>query len=133
MRNKRLIVADGKSVITLCLKSLLAAEGYDVEAADTSERALSLARDGHADLLLVDAEMPAESGYCICQRLRADPATRDLPIVVMSARPRRIETEKALALGADAMIGKPFTLKELKHTLALALTSGNGRAEPPHA
>lgn len=133
MRNKRLIVADGKSVVALCLKSLLAADGYEVEAAETPDRVFALARSGKADLLLMDAGLPAESGYSLCQRLRNDPATRDLPIVVMSARPRRIEAEKALALGADAMLGKPFTLSQLKSALALALAPGEERAELAHA
>ncbi|NRG17460.1 response regulator [Rhizobiales bacterium] len=126
MTNKKLIIADEQPVIARCLKGLLTHEGYDVEATASADRLLEIVRGGGADLILIDADLPRQNGISVCQALKANPATRDLPIVVMSASARAIETEKATALGADAVLRKPFTLDDLKGAL-VKLRAGEAR------
>lgn len=133
MTNKRLIIAEEGAVLAHCLKNLLAGEGYEVSTATTPDSALSLARSGAGDVVLVDAGLAKSGGYSVCQALRGDPATRDLPIVLMSAVSRPVEREKGLALGADATLCKPFTLDELKSVLGASLTRGRERADRAHA
>ncbi|MBA5777185.1 response regulator [Stappia sp. F7233] len=133
MTNKRLIVADEGAVLAHCLKSLLADDGYEVSTATTPDGALSLARSGAGDVLLVDAGLARSGGYSVCQALRGDPRTRDLPVVLMSAISRPVEREKGLALGADATLCKPFTLDELRKVLGSTLRRDRERTDRAHA
>ena len=87
--------------------------GYETRVATNGQEALDLAASFHPDLLLLDVMVPVYSGYEVCQRLKTDPATRAIKIVMVSAKGRDVEVAKARELGADAYITKPFSTRDL--------------------
>jgi DNA-binding response OmpR family regulator len=65
------------------------------------------------DLILLDVMMPKPDGYEVCQKIRATPEWKDIPVIMLTAKSRDIEKEKGFAMGADDYITKPFATKEL--------------------
>jgi CheY-like chemotaxis protein len=90
--------------------------GYRVEVANNGIEGLDQARKVKPDLIMLDLGMPKMDGYQMMEELRADPALKDTPIVVISAWTAATHRERAKAAGADAFITKPF---ELSHILSV--------------
>jgi DNA-binding response OmpR family regulator len=109
---KVLIAEDEPSIVT-SLEFLMRNCDYEVCVARDGEEALRLAREFHPDVLLLDVMMPRCNGFEVCRRLREDPATRGVKIVMLTAHGRDAQIERGLALGADAYITKPFSNKDL--------------------
>ena len=110
---KRVLIADDEPNIVTSLEFLMEQAGYETRIATNGHEALELAVSFQPDLVLLDIMFPAKSGYEVCQRLKSDPATRDIKVVIVSAKGRAVEVAKALELGADAYIAKPFSTREL--------------------
>ncbi|HRY14334.1 MAG: response regulator [Candidatus Competibacteraceae bacterium] len=107
-RNPILIVDDQRDNL-LVLEDLLGAT-YEVHEARTGQEALEyLARGGAADLILLDVVMPNLDGFEVCRRLKADPATREIPVVFLTALDNIEAEELGLSLGAEDFIHKPFS------------------------
>jgi DNA-binding response OmpR family regulator len=87
--------------------------GYAVEVVDNGEDAFRRASEDPPDLMLLDVMLPRLSGFEVCQRLRALPVCRSLPIVMLTAKGRDGEVSKGLALGATAYVTKPFSVHDL--------------------
>lgn len=124
---KTVLIVDDEEAITLCLAHLMRREGYTVHTVADGDSALSAVADFRPDLVLLDLMIPGRDGYDVCQTLRADPANRDLKIVMVTARGREVETQKGLALGADAYVTKPFSTRDLADAVANLL-----EREPVH-
>ena len=103
---------DEPNIVT-SLEFLMEQAGYETRVATNGQEALDLAASFHPDLLLLDVMVPVYSGYEVCQRLKTDPATRAIKIVMVSAKGRDVEVAKARELGADAYITKPFSTRDL--------------------
>ena len=112
-----ILVADDEPSILLSLQFLLQKAGYLVRTARNGEEALQAVEAAAPDLILLDAMMPKRDGYDVCQSLRADPAYRDIPIIMLTAKGRDIERQKGLALGATDYVTKPFSTRELVETV----------------
>lgn len=110
---KRVLIADDEPNIVTSLEFLMERAGYETRVATNGQEALDLAEAFRPDLVLLDIMFPVKSGYEVCQRLKSDPATRGIKVVVLSAKGRDVEVAKALELGADAYITKPFSTREL--------------------
>lgn len=110
---KRILIADDEANIVATLEFLMEQAGWEVKVAATGDDALALAASFAPDLLLLDVMMPGKSGFEVCQRLRSDPATRAIKIVMLSAKGRDMEVAKGLELGADAYVTKPFSTRDL--------------------
>jgi len=105
-----ILVVDDEPANILALGSLLKHE-YRVRVANSGEKALRLLQEGgqpHPDLILLDIQMPGMDGYGVCQRIKADPATRDIPIIFVNALDAASDEERGLNLGAADYIAKPF-------------------------
>ncbi|HEY8693473.1 MAG TPA: response regulator [Chloroflexota bacterium] len=102
---KILVVDDTPSNVKV-LRTLLAVRGYTVITAENGQDALDKAASEPPELILMDVVMPVMDGYEACRRLRALPATKDVPIVMVTASGPQ-EKAKALAVGANDMIMKP--------------------------
>ena len=103
-----LLVEDEEPILGI-IADLLQDEGYRTICAYNGAQALELARDTRPDLVLTDVMMPVLGGAELCRQLKADPATRDVPVIVMSAA-------GALPLDGctpEAFIAKPFDLDAL--------------------
>jgi DNA-binding response OmpR family regulator len=107
------LVVDDEPNIVVSLEYLLQRAGYDVRVARDGAEALRAVAERKPDLILLDAMMPVRDGYDVCQTLRADPAFKDVRILMLTAKSRDVDQEKALALGADEYVTKPFSTREL--------------------
>jgi DNA-binding response OmpR family regulator len=125
---RRLLIVDDEE--DLLFMAGLAAEStgqFVVETAHDGKEGLAKARSFRPDVVLLDGLMPKMDGFELCRRLRADPRTRRLPIVILSAGdPTRYQAQ-ALAAGADRFVRKPYDQEELMRLL-LSLRRRRSRA-----
>jgi len=110
---KTVLLVDDEANIALSLEFAMKKAGYAVRTVGDGEAALDAARAEPPDMVLLDIMMPKLNGYEVCRQLRADPATRGVKIVMLTAKGGPVEGEKALAMGADAFFAKPFSLADL--------------------
>lgn len=112
MKSNVMIVDDNLDNLRV-LENILSAEGHEVLAAIGGAVALQAAARHHPDLILLDIMMPEMDGYEVCRRLKADPATADIPILFLSALTEIEEKIQAFEAGAVDYITKPFAEKEV--------------------
>ena len=106
------LVVDDEPNIVLSLEFLIKQAGYEVRVARDGEAALQAMEEQLPDLVLLDIMMPKRDGFDVCETIRANPAWKGIPIIMLTAKGRDVEREKGLALGADAYITKPFSTRE---------------------
>ena len=105
--NKRILVVDDEQDLCEIMKFNLETEGYSVDTADSAEMALTL-DIGSYDLLLLDVMMGEMSGFALAKKLKHDDATKEIPIIFLTARDTENDTVTGFNLGADDYISKPF-------------------------
>ena len=110
--NKRILVVDDEQDLCEILKFNLETEGYSVDTADSAEMALTL-DIGSYDLLLLDVMMGEMSGFALAKKLKHDDATKEIPIIFLTARDTENDTVTGFNLGADDYISKPFSIREV--------------------
>lgn len=110
---RKIVVADDDPIVLKFLEALLTDAGYAVTTAEDGEKALQRIRDGQPDLVILDLVMPYHDGFEITRSLRQSPATRQLPIVILSMKDRETDVLRCFELGADDYIRKPFNALEL--------------------
>ena len=120
---KTILVVDDTPANIAVLVGALGGD-YNTKVATTGRRALELVAAGRPDLILLDIMMPEMDGYEVCRRLKADPASADIPVIFVSAKTEVEDETQGLALGAVDYIHKPFSppivKARLKSHLALA-------------
>ncbi|MBX6740914.1 MAG: phosphate regulon transcriptional regulator PhoB [Acetobacteraceae bacterium] len=122
-----LVVEDEPALATM-LRYNLERQGFRVdEAADGQEALLRIAEE-RPDLVLLDWMLPSLSGLEVCRQLRRRPATRDLPIIMLTARSEDQDAVRALDTGADDHIGKPFAMEALLARIRALLRRSGGMA-----
>ncbi|MEI7768407.1 MAG: response regulator [Chloroflexales bacterium] len=109
-----ILVVDDQPYARLALASLLEADGYRLAFAADGFEALDMAARLRPDLLLLDVMMPNMDGFEVCRRLRADPRTADLPLIMVTALDDQHSLLKGIEAGADDFISKPFNRAELR-------------------
>src|SRR5579859_6280238 len=109
----RILVVEDEEALATLLRYNLEAEGYDVETVIRGDEAETRLKERSPDLLVLDWMLPGLSGIELCRRLRARPETRQLPIIMLTARGEESEKVRGLATGADDYIVKPFSVPEL--------------------
>ena len=107
-----LVVDDEPDAIELVEFNLRAA-GYGVIAAEDGEEAIRKAREGLPDLIVLDVMLPEVDGMAGCKILKNDPATQNIPIIMLTAKAAEIDRVVGLELGADDYVTKPFSPREL--------------------
>ncbi len=112
MPSRVLIVEDEPDIRGL-LAFHLEREGYQVATCRSGTEALSMVGDSPPDLLLLDLMLPGLDGLEVCRRLRREPRTASLPIVMLTAKREEVERVLGLELGADDYVVKPFSPKEV--------------------
>ncbi|MBS2031473.1 MAG: response regulator [Deltaproteobacteria bacterium] len=116
-----LLVEDSPELRQLTRAHLLRL-GLDVTEAGDGRHALGALATRSFDLVCLDLMLPEVSGYEICERIRANDANRNVPILVISARSSATDRAHALEAGADAVLVKPFRANELRSRVAELLT-----------
>jgi two-component system alkaline phosphatase synthesis response regulator PhoP len=108
----RILVVDDEQDLCEILKFNLETDGYTVETANSAEEALQMDIKSF-DLLLLDVMMGGMSGFAMAKKLKADPETKDIPVVFLTARDTENDTVTGFNLGADDYISKPFSIREV--------------------
>lgn len=112
MSSAILIVEDERDLAS-AMDHALTREGFRVDTSDSGAAALARIFEDPPDLVLLDLTLPDISGIEVCKLIRGSPATRDLPVVMISARVEEIDRVVGFEVGADDYITKPFSLREL--------------------
>jgi DNA-binding response OmpR family regulator len=105
---KKILVVDDEPDIVRLVDISLKLCNFEVQSAYSGAEALEKLKEGKPDLLLLDVMMPKMSGYEVCAAIRKDPALKDLPIIMLTAKGQKGDAEKGLESGADDYIIKPF-------------------------
>jgi two-component system phosphate regulon response regulator PhoB len=108
-----ILIVEDEEALTLLLRYNLEAEGYEVETVSRGDEADLLLKERIPDLVILDWMLPGLSGIELCRRLRTRPETKQLPIIMLTARGEESERIRGLATGADDYIVKPFSVPEL--------------------
>jgi two-component system alkaline phosphatase synthesis response regulator PhoP len=113
MAKGKILVVDDEIYIVHILDFSLGMEGYEVVTALDGEQALEKARTEKPDLIVLDIMMPKLDGYETCKILKGDDATKDIPVILLSAKGRNVDQKIGFEVGADDYITKPFSPRKL--------------------
>jgi len=108
-----ILVVEDEEPIQILLRYNLEAEGYRVRVSADGEDVSFLINDERPDLMILDWMLPGISGIEVCRLMRVKPETRDIPIIMLTARGEEAERVRGLATGADDYMVKPFSVREL--------------------
>lgn len=117
----RILIAEDELINREIILDALSGYGFELMAAVNGEEALASTRENHPDLILLDIMMPGLDGFAVCAQLKADPATRDIPVMFLSALTGTEEKLRAFELGGVDYITKPFAPREVLARVILHL------------
>ncbi|MDP2975913.1 MAG: response regulator, partial [Anaerolineales bacterium] len=121
----RILVVDDENINLRLVSRLIEMEGYEVVSAQSGEAALRLIEQTAPDLALLDVMMPVMDGYELCRRLRQNPVTAQIPIVMLTALVDENDRLKGIEAGADDCFPKPFDVDVLRTMLKRFLLDQN--------
>lgn len=113
MSKNRILLVDDEPDIVETVTFMLQARNYSVKVASGGLEGIEKAKSEHPDLILLDIMMPDMDGYEVCTKLKADEATKDIPIVMLTAKGESEAVLRSHSLGADGYVVKPFSLPTL--------------------
>jgi two-component system phosphate regulon response regulator PhoB len=113
MAKQHILVVDDEDDLLELIRYNLSKEGYRVTCVGNGEDALRLARKITPDLLVLDVLLPQVDGLEVCKQLKADSATRHIPIIMLTAKTEEADVVAGLELGADDYVTKPFSPRVL--------------------
>ena len=129
MQRPTILVVDDEAAQREVVAYNLESSGYKVICADNGEDALLITYEEHPDLIVLDWMMPKLSGLEVCRELRSKKETKEIPIILLSARSEDLDKVRGLEMGADDYVSKPYSVVELmarintqlrRHSAALA-------------
>ena len=130
----RVLVVEDEADLATTLEYNLKSEGFDVQVAHTGQRGLALATaDPPPDVIVLDLMLPDLSGTEICRRLRERSRTKDVPIIMCTAKGEEIDRVVGFEVGADDYVVKPFSVRELILRIRAQLRHRARRDEPEPA
>jgi len=115
------LVADDDPDILSLVALRLERSGFDVIVARDGEQAIAAALERAPDIALLDVMMPKLDGYQVTERLRGNQATRQMPVILLTARVQEADIARGVAAGADDYVRKPFSTQELQDRVQAAL------------
>jgi CheY-like chemotaxis protein len=130
MNRGTILIVDDNPVNMKLIRVLLAGEGYDVRTATDASETLKILKVIHPGLILMDIQLPGIDGLELTRRLKADPATCDIPIVGLTAYAMKGDEERILAAGCDGYIPKPIDTRALPGYLQKYLHSATRQSNP---
>ncbi len=120
----RILVVEDDDNIAQALEYIVQREGCAHERISRGGAAMGRIRDTRPDLVLLDVMLPEMSGYDICREVRGDPSLAGVRILLMTAAGSSTERRRALDMGADGFVSKPFDLADLRHEVRKLLPGG---------
>lgn len=127
MATEAILVVDDNPTNLKLLRVLLVGEGYEVKTAVNGEEALSLLKSFQPRLVLMDLQLPGINGLALTQMIKADPKTKDIVIIAVTAYAMKGDDQKAFDAGCDGYIAKPIDTRTLPSIVAQYLA---GPASP---
>ena len=113
MSSKKILVVDDEPHLVRSLSFILAKEGYEITTASDGEEALAKVANNKPDLMFLDIMMPKKNGYEVCEAIRRIPELNSLYIIMLSAKGWDIDRAKAIDVGANEFMSKPFSPLEI--------------------
>jgi two-component system, OmpR family, alkaline phosphatase synthesis response regulator PhoP len=113
MSKGKVLVVDDEIYIVHILDFSLGMEGYEVITALDGEQALERLKSDRPDLIVLDIMMPKLDGYEVCKAIKSNPATKHIPVILLSAKGRNVDQKTGYDVGADDYITKPFSPRKL--------------------
>ena len=117
MANERILIVEDNDKNRKLVRDTLQVKGYQTIEAETGEDGVRLAREREPALVLMDIQLPGIDGITALHQLRADPATRGIPVIAVTASVMTQDRQKIMAAGFDGYQGKPISVKELLETI----------------
>jgi len=130
MGRKHILVVEDETDISELIRYNLEKAGYAVTTARSGEHAIEAARAAPPDLVLLDLMLPGIDGMAVCRQLKAQPATREVPVIMVTARGEERDVIRGLSIGADDYVAKPFSPAVLVARVEAALRRGGGTPAP---
>lgn len=127
------LIVDDEGDLASLIEFNLQQAGLETAIARTGEQALLLARQRVPDVVLLDLMLPDISGKEVCRRLRADPRTRAVPVVMLTARGEEIDRVEGFEVGADDYVTKPFSVRELMARIKAVLRRASSEQKDEEA
>lgn len=118
MRGEPILIVDDNPTNLKLARVLLTSEGYTVRVASEAEEALAVLRTFRPRLILMDLQLPGMDGLELTRRLKADPETRDILIIALTAYAMKGDDERAQAEGCDGYVTKPIDTRTLPKVIA---------------
>ncbi|OGW43342.1 MAG: hypothetical protein A2Y66_03955 [Nitrospirae bacterium RBG_13_41_22] len=120
---RKLLLADDSITIQKVVELILTDEGFDIRTTSDGEEALAAIPSFKPDVILADIDMPKINGYQLCEKIKQDPSTRDIPVILLSPAFEPIDEKLAKQVNADDFIIKPFESQELINKINAVLVS----------
>ncbi|HET9233349.1 MAG TPA: response regulator [Candidatus Eisenbacteria bacterium] len=114
---KKVLVCDDEPYIVESVSYVVRKAGYEVVVAEDGLEALNAVKREKPDLVFLDIMMPKISGYEVCRQLKEDPATKSAYVVMLTARGQEEDERRALEMGADEFMTKPFSPRKMRAKL----------------
>ena len=130
MAKGRILVVDDEVYIVHILDFSLGMEGYEVVTALDGEQALEKVAQQKPDLIVLDIMMPKLDGYETCKALKSKDETKDIPVILLSAKGRNVDQKTGFEVGADDYITKPFSPRKLVERINAILGHPNATDVP---
>ncbi|HEY8049743.1 MAG TPA: response regulator [Ramlibacter sp.] len=108
-----ILIVDDAQVDRQNLERILTGAGHRVFAAESGEQGVARAKSERPDVILMDVNMPDLDGFAATRRLKADPATRDIPVVFVTGKNQKADVAWGRMLGARGYVGKPYSAEEI--------------------
>jgi CheY-like chemotaxis protein len=122
--SERILIVDDNVTNLKLVAYLMKSKGYEVATAVDAESALASVADQRPNVILMDLQLPGIDGLELTRRLKADPATRDIKIIAVTAYAMKGDQERAMAAGCDDYVTKPIDTRALPVTIARHLKGG---------
>jgi two-component system, OmpR family, alkaline phosphatase synthesis response regulator PhoP len=124
MKHERIVVIEDEADIQEVIEHNLTREGFQVYASSDGENGLQLVKKESPNLVLLDLMLPGLDGLEVCRELKADPLTRAIPVIMVTAKGEESDIVLGLGIGADDYVAKPFSPKELVARVKSVLRRG---------
>lgn len=123
MSDKKILLVEDNPVNRRLAEFLLRSQGYQVRAATNAQEAFDTIKAERPDLILMDVQLPGMDGLEATRKLKAEPTTRDIPVVAVTSYAMKGDREKALAAGCSGYITKPIDKDTFVREVATVLSS----------
>lgn len=124
-RGLRVLVVDDSRTIVAALSHMLSQNGYETRSAEDAETALAMASEDPPDLIFLDIVLPGMSGFSALRKLRRNPATEAVPVIMISGNPQAVEEFYLKKIGADGFMKKPFGRYEVFSRIERLVSAGD--------